>query len=168
MMRTRIITLSCLLIALSGTLFAQVEKQVAGIRAEVAAINKAVGRYKKKSKDVMGLSTEGARATYFTSGRGLKKITAKVYGETYNGTMEIYYQGEEAIFIYWRMNKYDTTIGMTPPPKVIRVEQERYYFAGGELIRLLKGRKVVRPADEDYKEMKEGILEMEKGLKEAY
>ena len=152
----------------AGAALAQVEKQVAGIRAEVAAINKAAKGYKKKSKDVDGLSLEGAAATYFTSGKGLKKITAKLYGETYNASAEIYYQGEEVIFIYWKMNKYDTQIGMTPPPKVIRVEEERYYFAGGELIRLLKGKKEIKPADEEYTEMKAGILELEKGLKEAY
>ena len=66
------------------------------------------------------------------------------------------------------MNKYDTQIGMTPPPKVVRVEIERYYFAGGELIRVLKGKKVIKPADEEYTELKNGILEFEKGLKEAY
>lgn len=152
----------------AGAVFAQVEKQVAGIRAEVAAINKAAKRYKKKTKDVDGLSLEGATATYFTSGKGLKKITAKLYGETYNASAEIYYKGEEVIFIFWKMNKYDTQIGMTPPPKVIRVEEERYYFAGGELLRLLKGKKEIKPADEQYTEMKAGILELEKGLKEAY
>lgn len=152
----------------AGAAFAQVEKQIAGIRAEVAAINKAAKGYKKKTKDVDGVSLEGTQATYFTSGKGLKKITAKMYGETYNASAELYYKGEEVIFIYIKMNKYDTQIGMDPPPKVVRVEEERYYFAGGELVRVLKGKKEIKATDEEYTEMKAGILELEKGLKEAY
>lgn len=152
----------------AGAAFAQTAKQIAGIRAEVAAIDKAAKKYKKKTKDVDGISLEGTQATYFTSGKGLKKITAKLYGETFNASAELYYQGEEVIFIYFKMNKYDTQIGMDPPPKVVRVEAERYYFAGGELIRLLKGKKELKATDEEYSEMKQGILEMEKGLKEAY
>jgi hypothetical protein len=152
----------------AGAAFAQVTKQITGIRAEVAAINKAAKGYKKKTKDVDGVSLEGTQATYFASGKGLKKITARMYGETYNASAELYYKGEEVIFIYIKMNKYDTQIGMDPPPKVVRIEEERYYFAGGELIRLLKGKKELKPADEEYSEMKQGILEMEKGLKEAY
>jgi hypothetical protein len=152
----------------AGAVFAQTAKQVAGIRAQVAAINKAAKKYKKKTKDVDGISLEGTQATYFTSGKGLKKITAKLYGETFNASAELYYQGEEVIFIYFKMNKYDTQIGMDPPPKVVRVQEERYYFAGGELIKLLKGKKELKPDDEEYSEMKQGILEMEKGLKEAY
>jgi hypothetical protein len=155
------------IIGLSGSIFAQIDKQITAIRAEVAAIDKAAKGYKKRSKDVMGLSTEGAAATYFTSGKGLKKITAKIYGETYNGSAELYYKGGEVIFIFWKMNKYDTTIGMDPPPKVIRVEEERYYFAGGKLIRLLAGKTEIKPGDENYTEMKDGIMELEKGLKEA-
>jgi hypothetical protein len=65
------------------------------------------------------------------------------------------------------MNKYDTQIGMTPPPKVVRVEEERYYFSDGELIRLLAGKTEIKPGDEKYNEMKDGIMELEKGLKEA-
>jgi hypothetical protein len=152
----------------AGAAFAQTAKQVAGIRAEVAAINKAAKGYKKKTKDVDGVSLEGTQATYFTSGKGLKKITAKLYGETFNASAELYYQGEEVIFIYFKMNKYDTQIGMDPPPKVVRVEEERYYFAGGELVRVLKGKKEIKATDEEYTEMKAGILELEKGLKEAY
>jgi hypothetical protein len=167
-MLRRSVLAAVMIIVGAGVSFGQVEQQVMAIRAEVAAINKNAPKYKKKNKDVTGVSLEGAAATYFTSGKGLKKITAKLYGETYNASVEIYYQGEEAIFIYSKMNKYDTQIGMTPAPKVVRVEEERYYFTGGELIRLLSGKKEVKPADERYNEMKEGILEVAKGLREAY
>lgn len=167
-MERKIVLISVLLGVFAVSAFGQAEKQIEGIRAEVAAINKAAKGYKKKNKDVMGLSTEGAAVTYFTSGKQLKKITAKIYGETYNATAELYYKSGEVIFVYWRMNKYDTQIGVTPPPKVIRVEEERYYFAGGELIRLLAGKKEITPLDENYTEMKEGLLELEKGLREAY
>lgn len=156
-----------LLTIMAGAAFAQVEKQVSAIRAEVAAIDKAAKGYKKKSVDV-NVSTEGGAATYFSSGKSLRKISAKIYGETFRGTAELYYRAGKVIFIYWTMSKYDTQIGMDPPPKVIRVEKERYYFAGGELIRILKGKKEIKPANEEYADLKAGILELEKGLKEAY
>jgi len=168
-MKIRIVVALSIALLCSGGVLAQAEKQVIAIRGDVGAINKAARTYKKKIKMVEGVSLEGTEASYFTSRAGeLKKITAKMYGETFNGSAELYYKGGELIFCYIKINKYDTQIGMTPPPKVVRVEEERYYFGNGELIRVLAGKKEIKPGDERYGELKDGTLELTKTLKEAF
>ncbi len=77
------------------TIFAQsVERQIIAIRAEVTAINKNAKSYKKTTKDVEGVSLEGTEATYFVSGKGLRKITAKIYGESFRAILELYYRAK--------------------------------------------------------------------------
>lgn len=59
-----------LLVLFAGSVSAQVEKQIAAIRADVNLINKNAPKYDKKVKGIDGLSVEGSEATYFISGRG--------------------------------------------------------------------------------------------------
>lgn len=147
---------------------AQTEKEIAQIRAEVNTINKSAKKYKKETLNVEDISLEGTEATYFVSGKGLKKISAKMYGETYNATVEIYYSGEEMIFAFMKENRYDTQIGMTPPPKVVRSEERRFYFSGGSPVRVLVDKKELKTADENYDEYKQQIEEIAEKLKAAY
>lgn len=146
---------------------AQTEKEIVKIRAEVAAINKGVSKYTKTTKDVEGISLEGAEATYYRSAKNLRKITAKMYGETYNATGEFYYADGELIFAYLKHNQYDTQIGLDKPPKVIRVEEQRYYFANGDLIRLLIGKKELKSGDERHSRLKEEIISISSKLKDS-
>lgn len=137
---------------------AQPEKEIVKIRTEVAAINKGAAKYKKITKNVEDISLEGTEATYFTAGGKLKKITTKMYGETYNATGEFYYRDGQLIFAFLKHNKYDTQIGMDKPPKVVSVEEQRFYFANGELIRLLVGKKELKTRDERYSQLKDDII----------
>lgn len=157
-----------LMLFLVNSINAQTKKDIAVIRAEVAAINKGAAKYKKKTKNVEDISLEGTEATYFHSGKNLKKITAKMYGETYNATGEFYYDEGELIFAFVKHNKYDTQIGMNPPPKVARTEEQRFYFARGELIRLLVGKKELKTRDERYAELKDGIADISTKFKNSY
>ncbi len=165
----KILLLTILTLIFGLSTFAQtVERQIAAIRAEVAAINRAGAKYTKKTRNVEDVSLEGTEATYYVSGKGLKKIVAKMYGETYNATGEYYYSGEELIFAFVRFNRYDTQIGVTPVPKVVRSEEQRFYFSGGNLIRLLVGKKQLKPGAEKYEELKTEALAISGKLKEAY
>lgn len=159
---------AALILVFGGSIFAQIDKQITAIRAEVAAINKAGTKYKKTKKPVENISLEGTEATYFVSGKGLKKVVAKMYGETYNATGEFYYSGEKLIFAFVKYNKYDTQIGMNPPPQVVRTEEQRFYFADGNLIRVLLGKKELKPDDERYDELKNRTINTSKKLMEAY
>lgn len=154
----------------SGTLRAeaQIEKQIASIRSEVNLINKNAPKYDKKVKNIDGLSTEGSEVTYFISGRGLKKVVAKVYGETFRATTELYYSGEEPIFVFRRIERYDTQIGMTPPPKVIRVDETRLYRSGEKSIRILSGKTQLKAGDVKFTEAEYELIELSDMLKAAF
>jgi hypothetical protein len=166
-MKIRFLTILLITFAIQ-TAFAQTERQIKAIRNEVNLINKNAKSYTKTVGNVDGISLEGTEATYFVSGRGLKKITAKMYGETYNATAELYYSGEELIFAYQKMNRYDTQIGMTPPPKVVSVKEERFYFAGGQLIKLLVGKINVKKDSKQWENSLDGITDLDKKLREAF
>jgi hypothetical protein len=152
-----------LAIAAAG-ITAQTDKRITDIRGRVAAINKAAVKYKKTKKDVFGISTEGAEATLYHSGNQLKKIVAKICGETFNAVSEFYFSGESLIFSYDRINRYDTQIGLNRKVKVVRVEQIRSYFDQGKMIRLLKGKKAIAPATEEFAEHEKDSQETVKSI----
>ena len=136
---------------------AQTDARVTDIRARVATINKDSVKYKKTKKDVVDISTEGTEATLYNEGKELKKIVAKLYGETFNGTVEFYFAGGQLIFEYDRINHYDTQIGLKKPVKVVRVEEIRSYFDNGKLFKLLNGTKeIAAGADEFVDAQKQG------------
>ena len=147
---------------------AQVDKRIADVQRKVAAINKNAARYTKTKRDVLGASTEGGEASYFHKGKELKKITAKIYGETYNAVAELYFETGQPVFYYFKLNRYDTQIGLSKPVKIVKVEEERYYFAGAEMIKVMFGKKVIKETDEKYAEMRDGILKLSDDLRMAY
>lgn len=153
--------------AMAFAMFAQTSRQIASIRAEVNAINKAAPKYKKETASVEGISLEGTEATYFTSGRGLKKITARMYGETFRATAELYYSGEEMIFGYRRVERYDGHFAMKPSPKVTQIVETRVYYTGDKAIRVIDGKKMLAESDEKFAEAAGEMKELSAKLKEA-
>ena len=97
----------------------------------------------------------------------MRKITAEIYAETYRATGEFYYTDGELIFAYLKHNQYDTQIGASKSPKVVRTEEQRYYFVGGELIRLLVGKKELKSGDEKHSQLKEEIMNLSNKLKDS-
>ena len=167
-MKTKLLIVTIATFIATQTVFAQTEKQVAAIRNEVNLINRNAKSYKKTKKDVEGISLEGTEATYFVSGRGLHKITARIYGESYRATTALYYQGEELIFAYEQFSHYDTQIGMTPPPKVVSVKETRFYFVGGKMIKLLVGKIRVKKTAKEWVDSESEMTETARKLKEAF
>ncbi len=151
-----------------NTISAQTEKEVARIRNEVTLINKNAKTYSKINKDVEGISLEGTTATYFVSGKGLKKITAKLYGETYNASVELFYSGEQLIFAYQKMNRYDTQIGLEKPVKVVKVEEKRLYFVNENMVKLLIGKANIKKSNDKWQESVDEIIDIANKLKTAY
>ncbi len=147
---------------------AQSASSISAINSKVATINKGVKRYKRVKKDVADISTEGAEATFYHDRRVLKKIAAKIYGETYNAVASLYYDNGDPLCYEFRENRYDTQIGLDKPVKVVKVTNEKYYFTGGKLVRITVGNKIVKKSDPKYAEMRDRMTELEKGLKEAY
>lgn len=164
----KIFLLTAFLILAWVSIFAQnTEKQIAAIRAEVAAIEKAGAKYTQTTKDIEGMALEGTQAVYYSSGKGLKKIAAKLYGESYNATLEFYYQGEELIFVFQKLNKYVMPVG-AGKVRIASVEETRTYFAGGKLIRLLDGKKQVAPGSIEFDEAEYRMIELSDQFKAAF
>jgi hypothetical protein len=166
-MKAKYIFLIIAIISGLNTAFAQTAKQVTEIRNEVDSINKNVKSYKKTTKDVEGVSLEGTEATYFVSGKDLKKITAKIYGETYKATTEIYYQADKLIFVYRKFESYDTQIGMNPPPKVVSTKESRFYFANGKMIKFLNGKISVKKTTKFWLDSESETVQLAEKLKAA-
>ena len=145
-----------------------VEKQIAAISAEDAAINKAGAKYTKKTMNVEGVSLEGTEATYYVSGKGLKKVAAKIYGESFQATLELYFQGEELIFAYQKTSRYKESIGSGKTPIVARTEETRSYFTGGKMIRFLNGKKQVKPETVEFDEQAYSTMEISDTFRRAF
>lgn len=160
-MRRRLSLLGIPLLLAAGSANAQVEKEIATIRADVNLINKNAPSYDKKTKSFEDLSPEGSEVTYFTSGRGLKKVVAKIYGESFRSRAELYYSGEELIFAFQRVERYSMGIGT----KVARVEETRLYRSGGKTIRILSGKRPLKPGDIKFTEAEYQLYELSDELK---
>ena len=152
---------------LADSAFAQTEKEVGKIRAEVAAINKGAAKYAKTTKDVEDISLEGTEATYYHSAKNLRKITAKIYGETYKAEGEFYYHDGQLIFAFLKQSQYAVPIGTGKTPRVKSVEEQRYYFSNDNLIRLLIGKKALKSDDERYAQLKDDLISIADKLRNS-
>lgn len=162
----KLLTFSILILLFASTaVLSQTEKQIVSIRAEVAAINNSAAKYDKKTKNIAGISTEGAEATYYLSGKGLKKIVVQIYGETFRATNEFYYGGEELIFAYQKFSRYNGSIGSKPPPKIARIEEARLYRSGDQTIRILLDKKALKPGEIAFTEKEYELIEFSAQLK---
>ncbi|NNE99948.1 MAG: hypothetical protein HKN25_13085 [Pyrinomonadaceae bacterium] len=166
-MKTKSILLLALISLGSLTLLAQNDPDVSSIRSGVLRTNKLLKTFKKTTKMVEGVSLEGTEATFYTSTAGLKKIHAEMAGETYYAKADYYYSDRgELTFIYYQFNRYDTQIGMTPPPKVVKVEEKRLYFKNNKLIKRIN---TITETGENIGggENEKEILDLEKTFRKA-
>lgn len=147
---------------------AQSVASIRSINGKVASINKGVKKYKKVKKDVMGLSTEGGEATFYHDRSVLKKITAKIYGETFNTVGNLYFEKGQPLYYEMRENRYDTQISLNKPVKVVKVTSEKYYFSDGKLVRIYVGNKIIKKSSLRYTELKDAMMETAEALKAAY
>lgn len=167
-MKIKLLILTIVIIFGSQIAFAQTTKQVSAIRKEVDLINKSAKKFTKTTKDVEGISLEGTEATYFSSGKSLRKITAKSYGETFRATTELYYQADKLIFVYRKFHSYDTQIGMNPPPKVVSTKESRFYFANGKMIKFLNGKVSVKNTTKFWEDSSSETTQMSQKFLDAY
>lgn len=167
-MRLKILLLLMFVFAAQISIFAQTEKEIVVVRAQVKAINDGSTKLKKVKKDVEGLSLEGAEATYFLSGTEIKKITATFYGETYKATTEIFYRDHAPIFIFNKLNKYDESINPKRSPKITSSEEQRIYFADGKTLKILIGKTELKTTDERFAEIESSLTGISQGLIKAY
>lgn len=167
-MRNKFLSVAVIIFTVSVAFAQKSEKQIAAIRTEVKRINKNASSYNRKTESIEGISLEGTEATYYSSGKSLKKISAKIYGETYRATAELFYRDEQLIFAFQRVEKYDTQIAVDPPPKVVKIEEIRSYFANGKMIGFLQGKKVIKPGNAAFKKEEKDTVEFSDKLKAVF
>ena len=125
----------CLLLAASLARAADpsVEEKVKGIRAKYSEIEKQLKDYRQVKRDLPDESAEGGELTAYFKGPGLRKLSARLFGETGNVLEELYFDDNGLIFVL----RNET--GYTEPNSgvVMSKTEQRFYFADGKLIRWL-------------------------------
>lgn len=140
---------------------AQTGTTVSAARKTVAQINRKLPKLTKKSFDADGISSEGAKATVYSDGAAVKKITAQIFGEMGRSNVELYYHNDNLIFAFEKMSRYDQTFG-----KVVQTIEKRFYFENGELKTLTDGKRLFTDKDQEFAEAREQILDLSKKLLE--
>lgn len=107
---------------------------IARIRAEFAQIQREAPGYRQTTHDVHEFSLEGGVLTGFYRGGELRKLHARLFGETWQGTQEYYFAGGRLIFIHVVHGLYDEPMS----GRVQRTIEHRFYFDRGRLIRRIR------------------------------
>jgi len=108
----------------------QSDAQISTIRTQYASINKRAPRYKKVKKQLSGFSLEGGELIGYFDGPSIVKLVANHYGEMGRSLEEYYYSNGKLIFVFEKVFHYNKPMG-----KVVRSEENRYYFNNDQLIR---------------------------------
>jgi hypothetical protein len=134
----------------------QAKEAISSIRERYAAINKNLAKYRVVKKELLGFSTEGGELVAYIDGASVVKIAATHQGETGRSLEEFYYRDGELIFVFHRRDTYDEPMS----GKVSKTAEERFYFAGGRLIRWLDSRgRAVGPGRGDYRQAQARYLD---------
>jgi len=107
---------------------------IARIRARVAEIEREAPGYRRTTHDLYGFSLEGGELAGLFRGRELRKLAARLLGETWRGTEEYYYSGGRLIFIHVVHERYGEPMSGHAASTI----EHRFYFDGGRLIRRVR------------------------------
>jgi hypothetical protein len=110
-----------------------VEEKVKTIRNRYDQIERSLGHCKQVKREVLDESTEGGALTGYFSGKSLRKLEAKFYGETGQALEEYYFWNDRLFFVLRVDTRYDKPLSGVVKSK----SEERFYFADGVLIRWL-------------------------------
>jgi hypothetical protein len=110
---------------------------IARVRAEYAAIQREAPRYRQTEHDLYGFSLEGGELHGFYRGSELRKLSARHFGETGQGTQEYYFADGRLIFIHVVVHRYARPFG---EGGVQWKSEHRLYFDRGRLIRRIRTR----------------------------
>lgn len=134
----------------------QEKELISSIRERYAAVNKNLAKYRVVRKELSGFSAEGGELVAYFHGASVVKVVATHLGETGRSLEEFYYRGGELVFVFYRRETYDAPMS----GKVSKTAEERFYFAGGRLIRWLDSRgRAVAPGRGEYREAQARYLD---------
>ena len=117
----------------SATAKPQTGDPIPSIRRQYAAINKRASRYRKVKKELSGFSLEGGQLVAYFDGPAIVKIVATHYGEGGRTLEEYYYSDAKLIFVFSKEYRYNRPLS----GKVVRTEENRFYFANDRLVQWL-------------------------------
>jgi hypothetical protein len=80
---------------------------IARIRAEYAAIEREAPGYRQTAHDVWNFSLEGGELLGFYRGRELRKLSARLFGESWRGSEAYYFADGRLIFIHVVQERYN-------------------------------------------------------------
>lgn len=124
----------------------QGKDSISSIRRRYAAINKNLTKYRVVKKELSGFSTEGGELTAYFDGPDVVKIAATFNGETNRWFEEFYYLNGKLMFVFRKQEVYDRPMG-----KVVKTNENRFYFNNDELIRWVNEHgKEVAAGDSEY------------------
>ncbi len=162
------------LLAFSHFISASNDSIIKSIRAKYVKINASVPQCRRVVKDIWGESLEGAEMDAFYQGQELQLVIVHHFGEMYQTFTEYYYEQGKAFFVYQRSFQYnrpmywDSITAKANQDTVVfnfyksRLEENRYYFNNGKLIRWINEfKKEVPPGTEDYKREEKEVLQYE-------
>lgn len=156
------------LFLLGSLALGQKESQIASIRAEVGLINKSGPKFRRTTRTVEGISLEGTEAVYLTSNEQVRKVNARMFGETFRASAELFYKDGKLIFAFQRLEGYDTHIAADPPPKVNKVIETRVYYSDGRAIRVMEGKNQLPPSGSDFRAAELGMNDLSEKLIAAF
>lgn len=159
-----VLTIITLALAFPTSLIARTDK-ISIIRARYARINRDIQRCKKVEHDVSERfrSLEGDELVAYLCSGARRKIVLTHYWETSRVVEDYYYWEGRLFFIRSRHLRYDGTFG-----DVVRIEENRYYFAADQLIRWIgKDGRVVKAGGEEGRKQERELLGKAKELLEV-
>jgi len=136
--------------ALQDSARALEERQVAEIRRWYAVIEQEVPTYRQVRRDLSGFSVEGGKLDAYFDNASLRKLVAIDSAESGRRMRRFYYRADSLVFVHELTEPY-----VHPPDSAtVRRKEDRYYFAGGRLIRWIddRGREIVPTSTEARKE----------------
>lgn len=105
------------------------------IEAKVRQIDAESKKYARTQHTFYEETSEGGQMTFYAAGKELKKAIVEAYGETGKSRTELYYAQGELIFASRTTVGYKTPISVGPQLQIASTHNERFYFAGGKLLR---------------------------------
>lgn len=110
-----------------------VDERIRSIRAKYAEIEKELKDCRQVKRDLPDESAEGGELTAYFKDSSLRKLSARLFGETGKLLEEHYFAEGQLIFVLRLETRYTK-----PNSGVVKSKTEqRFYFADGKLIRWL-------------------------------
>lgn len=114
-----------------------IEEKIKAIRQRYSEVEGELKSCRQVKRDLPDESAEGGELTGYFKHSSLRKLAAKLYGETGN-VLEEYYFWDDQLFFVLRM---ETRYTAPNSGKVKNKTEERFYFADNKLIRWLDAKK---------------------------